>query len=149
MTKIEELRAAYEAATGGEWKPCRAHEGYEGAYFHIDPEEQAEYDACPFVSIDAPTGTVVKAHDLFELERANANFIALAHNLMPALLEAVKALEEIRKGSALEGRWLDPYGDECNSGTEGAEWVLYTDEEQAAWVISVTNIANKALEKLR
>lgn len=112
MTKLEELKAAFEASTPGEWKPCRAHEDFDGAYFDIDPDERAAYEARPFIAIRSAAGTVTTAHDLFTLKNQDANFIALAHNLMPALLEAVALLPDLvqyAEDATLEGDALPSY----------------------------------------
>lgn len=93
MTKLEELKAAYGAATPGEWKACRSHEEFTGLMFEIDEEDRVYYESRPFTHIRTETETVAAAHDLFEFERTDATFIALSHNLMPALLEAVEKLE--------------------------------------------------------
>ena len=95
MTKLEELKAAYEAATPGEWKACRSHEEFIGPMFEIDEEDRVYYESRPFTHIHTETETVAAAHDLFEFERTDATFIALAHNLMPQLLEAVDLLKEV------------------------------------------------------
>lgn len=77
------------------WKACRAHEGYDGPYFEIDdPDERAEYDARPFVSIEAVDGTrVVSAHDCFKFKtRRLARLLACAPDLERALRETTEAL---------------------------------------------------------
>lgn len=111
MTKFEELQAAFENSTPGEWKPCRSHEDYGGPYFDIDSNERVEYDARPFTSIKTSTDSVVTAHDLFAFRNQDAHFIALAHNLMPQLLDAiilVSDLVEYAEGATLEGDELPP-----------------------------------------
>lgn len=76
MTKIEELKAAFEAATVGEW------------------------DIRPFGTSHA--GAIGCGMELIAMmynrneEEADAHFITLAHNLMPTLLEAVEALEKMK-----------------------------------------------------
>jgi len=89
MNKLEELKVAYEESTPGEWKPCRIHEDFNGPMFDIDEDERSEYESRPFVRICAESDNVTTNHDLFEFRRADAQFIALAHNLMPQLLKAV------------------------------------------------------------
>lgn len=89
-----------ETYTPGPWKACRAHEGFDGPYYDIDPDERAEYDAKPFVSIEAKGGErVTNAHDLFTFKPANARLIAAA----PELLEALKAL----RAAVIEYQLLD------------------------------------------
>lgn len=76
MSKIEQLRAAYEAATSGKW------------------------DVRPFGTSRA--GAIGCGMELIAMmysrieEEADAHFITRAHNLMPALLEAVEALEKMK-----------------------------------------------------
>ena len=106
MTKLEQLKAAYEAATPGEWKPCREHEGFDGPMFDLDADERSEYESRPFVRICAESDNVTTNHDLFEFRRTDANFIALAHNMMPQLLEAVEALKAVR--ARYEGEFDNP-----------------------------------------
>jgi hypothetical protein len=95
MTKIEELKAVYEAATPGEWKACREHEDFDGPMFDIDEWEQAEYAARPFVYICASAQRVTNNHDLFQFDEANAHLITLMHNNLPALLEAASLLDDL------------------------------------------------------
>lgn len=89
MTKIEELKAAYEAATQGKWR----RNGtllYEGVRIGDDGFNPAVKN---FQTLGG-----MGDHDQFgydnQLRSAdNANFIALAHNLMPQLLEAVELMQ--------------------------------------------------------
>ena len=68
MNKLEELKAAYEAATPGEWWYAAASE--------------TEYETgVGDIPLSVPT------------TRTNAQFIALSHNAMPMLLEAAQALK--------------------------------------------------------
>lgn len=92
---IEELRLLAQAATPGPWKACRNHECYEGAYFEIDPEDEAEYAAKPFTRIEARTRVVAAAHDLFEFDREDAAFIASANPA--AILELLDRLDAAEK----------------------------------------------------
>lgn len=81
------------AWTPGPWKACRGHENYEGPYWDIEPDEQAEYEAKPFTSIKAANGdTVANAHDLFEFEAANAHLIALAPEMAELLRDLHNAV---------------------------------------------------------
>ena len=73
MTKLEELKAAYAAATPGEWTAP----GF---------NSQGGKVAC---LLDNPDGLRLVSGNF---ERADAVFIALAHNLMPTLLEAATEL---------------------------------------------------------
>lgn len=82
MTKLEELRAAYEAATPGRW--AYDDDGFvygdmdnptHGGYIVSDPHSSPEAD------IDEREG--------------NGAFITLAHNLTPQLIQAVNMLQDI------------------------------------------------------
>lgn len=83
------------AHTPGPWKACRSHEDFDGPMFDIDPEDQAEYDARPFVGILAATGTVATAHDLFEFKPEDARLIAAAPGLLEALYDALPYVEDV------------------------------------------------------
>ena len=76
MTKLEHLKAAYEAATPGEWVNSAFHVQSLGGPLVKD------------VSVATVTGEGLT--DVYA--RANASFISLAHNLMPHLLEAATEL---------------------------------------------------------
>lgn len=78
--------------TPGPWKPCRAHEDFEGPLFDIDEDDADMYAARPFVRIEAETCDVAAAHDLFEFDAANAYLIAAAPDLYEALEKAHEAL---------------------------------------------------------
>jgi len=84
MTKLEELKAAYEAATPGEW---------EGTFNNDKRYSEGEIQSqAGLIAIIAGLnyGAWRDAEDEGNSEfAANTNFIALAHNLMPQLLEAV------------------------------------------------------------
>ncbi len=73
MTKLEELKAAYEAATPGEW--WEDDDGFVAAG-HGDSYRTVADARC----------------DVAPFSDANTEFIALAHNNMAALLEAVVEL---------------------------------------------------------
>jgi hypothetical protein len=74
MSKLEELKAAYEAASPGEWKaPGFNSQGGKVACL-IGPDE-----------LRLVSGN---------FKRGDAHFIALAHNMMPQLLEAVELLKQ-------------------------------------------------------
>lgn len=72
MTKLAELKAAYAASTQGEWEPLMT---------------CGELHVCTPVNEGCDVGTVCVPY-----ERSDATFIALAHNNMAALLEAVVEL---------------------------------------------------------
>ena len=81
MTKLEELKAAFEAATPGEWTAP----GF---------NSQGGKVAC---LLDNPDGLRLVSGNF---ERADAKFIALAHNMMPTLLEAIDLLEDVAMGNS-------------------------------------------------
>lgn len=53
----------------------------------IDDDERAEWEAKPFVAIEAERRTVMRAHDLFEMRPANARLIAVAPELLDLVLQ--------------------------------------------------------------
>ena len=81
MTKLNELKVAYEAATPGEW--WEDDDGFVAAG-HGDSYRTVADARC----------------DVAPFSDANTEFIALAHNLMPTLLEAVGLLEDVAMGNA-------------------------------------------------
>lgn len=84
MNVIEQLDAAYAAATPGEWGVKLPSFG--GGLF-ISPK-QATNAACAIAKIlGTDEGPI----------QANAHLIALAHNALPALIEAARALEDMQK----------------------------------------------------
>ena len=83
MTKLAELKAAYAASTQGEWvAPGFNSQGGEVACL------LANHDGLRLVSGN--------------FKRPDAKFIALAHNNMPTLLEAVEALKAYSNASDLQ-----------------------------------------------
>ena len=95
MTKLNELKVAYEAATLGEWKV----------------KQEREYKACNSRVLCKEGYTVAQGYssdsmstktynELWAEAEGNTNFIVLAHNLMPTLLEAVELLEDVAMGNA-------------------------------------------------
>lgn len=76
MKPIEELRAAHAAATQGEW----AAPGF---------NSQGGSVAC---LLGSPDGTRLASGNFL---RADAKFIALAHNEFPALLDEIERLREL------------------------------------------------------
>ena len=95
MTQLEELKAAYGAATPGEWVT-----GKNGgpAYYPLQIR-------C--VSNDWDS-LITAFHSWDAQKESNATFIALAHNLMPTLLEAVDLLETLRYSMSQydDGEWF-------------------------------------------
>ena len=95
MTKLEELRQALNHATPGEWKV----------------KQEREYKACNSRVLCKEGYTVAQGYssdsmstktynELWAEAEGNTNFIVLAHNLMPTLLEAVELLEDVAMGNA-------------------------------------------------
>lgn len=84
MTKIEELRAAFEATTGGEWDW-----GQHLSVTNISFSEVRTADGEDILFHSAQPALVENSD--------NAQFTALAHNLMPALLEAVDVIACLRR----------------------------------------------------
>lgn len=72
MTKIEELREAYENATPGEW----------------------EVEQGPISVVIGPKGQPIARLTGWP-DSPDARFITLAHNMMPQLLEAVEKVQEL------------------------------------------------------
>ena len=64
------------------------------------------------------------------------------------LAVVAEELRSIQAGSAATGRWLDEKGTECEESAPGAVWELYSEEEQAAWLSSVSASAGRGLEAL-
>lgn len=88
MKKLEELRKALEASTPGEWA------------------------ALGFNSQAGAVSCLLDSHDGLRLvsgnfKRPDAKFIALAHNLMPTLLEAVELLETVSSARACQDHEFD------------------------------------------
>ena len=93
MTKLEQLKVAYEAATPGEWRPL-----LEGSEV---PQEYValigDCGACG-VSTELPLGDQCNS---------DSAFIALAHNMMPTLLEAIDLLETVSSARACQDHEFD------------------------------------------
>ena len=95
MTKLEELKAAYAAATPGEWLSREGDtlnpERIYGVVKVLSPDQHG----CD-PSDGERTEVIVEVYPTAHDEgKADAEFIALAHNLMPQLLEAVELLKEV------------------------------------------------------
>ena len=88
MTKLEELKAAYGAATPGEW------------------ETNQDVDITSGVKFVA-TALYPDSEVATQIEYNNADFIALAHNLMPQLLEAIDLLETVSSARACQDHEFD------------------------------------------
>ena len=92
MTKLKELKAALEAATPGEWD-----------YFIAS-------------NADRPNSQVLDSNDdnllthskgITGRAQSDVEFIALAHNLMPTLLEAIDLLETVGSARACQDHEFD------------------------------------------
>ena len=92
MTKLEELKVAYEAATPGEWD------------FVV-----ADNAVVPFTSVVDSDGEMLLRHRYGVSGKAQRDmqFIALAHNLMPTLLEAAELLETVSSARACQDHEFD------------------------------------------
>ena len=96
MTKIEELKAAYAAATPGEWLSREGDtlnpERIYGVVKVLSPDQHG-CDPSDGERTEVIVEVYPTAHDEGKVD---AEFIALAHNMMPQLLEAVETLRAIR-----------------------------------------------------
>ena len=90
MTKLEELKAALAASTPGEWAVKQERE-YKACNSRVLCDKG--YTVAQGYSSDSATTKTY--NELWAEAEGNTNFIALAHNLMPQLLEAVELLEEV------------------------------------------------------
>ena len=91
--------------TPGPWKPCRSHEDFKGPYWVPDDEDERHaMDAMPFTSIQAKSGTVASAHDLFEFKIADAYLIAAAPDLLAALTAFA---DDVEATVAYQMEWED------------------------------------------
>ena len=103
MTKIEELKVAYEAATQGEWE----------VVFDEPDDVQLLFSGEMQLGAMQNWGNGV-GYD-------NAHLIALMHNTLPALLEAVEALKEIKEHAT-------PYNNDDTAPMDQA-WVRWRCDE--------------------
>ena len=88
MTKLEELKAAYGAGTPGEW---------------VTGKGGTAYYPLQIRCVSSDWDSLIAAFHSWDAQKeSNANFIALAHNLMPTLLEAVEALKAYSNASYLQ-----------------------------------------------
>lgn len=126
MTKIEELRAAYEAATPGEWfarkgdtfNPARTY----GIVRVLSPDEHG----CDPEDRER-TEVIAEVFDTAHDEgRADAHFIALMKNALPALIAAARALEDLvdRTSNILTESQLDAVF-ECDGTSIRQQWRGY------------------------
>ena len=92
MTKLEQLKAAFEAATPGEWD-----------YFIAS-------------NADRPSSQVLDSNDdnllthskgITGRAQSDVELITLAHNLMPQLLEAIDLLESVSSARAGQDHEVD------------------------------------------
>ena len=93
MTKLEELKAAYGSATTGEWVTGKG----DTAYYPLQIRcVSSDWDSL-----------IAAFHSWDAQKESNAKFIALAHNLMPTLLEAVELLETVGSARACQDHEFD------------------------------------------
>lgn len=86
MTKLEELKAAYEASTPGKWETSVL----------MSEQGPKEWTVCM-----EGGGDMLADMTNCPGEQANAEFVALAHNLMPVLLEAHEQAAQLEKAMAV------------------------------------------------
>ena len=91
MSKLEELRQAFSLATPGVW---------------LSKDDHAPNMAAVGTGVEGWLGLAQMFGDTQKEANANAQFIALAHNAMPMLLEAAEALKGM----------LEVFGDEFDMG---------------------------------
>ena len=91
MTELEELKAALEAATPGRW-------AYDDDGFVYGDMDDTQPTGGGYIVSDPHSSPEA---DIDERE-GNGKFITLAHNLMPTLLEAVEAAQNL---VAMKGRY--------------------------------------------
>ena len=99
MTKLEQLKAAYEAATEGEWEVNYA------AHVNVWKYGRNTFGCRYIAQCGHGLGSSVVEG---ESNIHNARFIILAHNLMPTLIEAVNLLETLRYSMSQydDGEWF-------------------------------------------
>ena len=102
MTKLEELKAALEAATPGEWAVKQERE-YRACNSRVLCDKG--YTVAEGYSSDSATTKTY--NELWTEAEGNTTFIALAHNLMPTLLEAVELLETVSSARACQDHEFD------------------------------------------
>ena len=90
MTKLEKLKAALAAATPGQWAVKQERE-YKACNSRVLCDKG--YTVAQGYSSDSATTKTY--NELWAEAEGNTNFIALAHNLMPQLLEAVEVLKAV------------------------------------------------------
>lgn len=88
MNKLDELRQAFNHATPGEWAVKQERE-YRACNSRVLCDKG--YTVAEGYSSDSATTKTY--NELWTEAEGNTNFIALSHNLMPQLLEAVERVE--------------------------------------------------------
>ena len=102
MTKLEELKAALAASTPGEWAVKQERE-YQACNSRVLCDKG--YIVAQGYSSDTSHGKTYR--ELWAEAEGNTNFIALAHNLMPTLLEAIDLLETVSSARACQDHEFD------------------------------------------
>ena len=102
MTKLEELKAALAASTPDEWAVKQERE-YKACNSRVLCDKG--YTVAQGYSSDTSHGKTYR--ELWAEAEGNANFIVLAHNLMPQLLEAIDLLETVSSARACQDHEFD------------------------------------------
>ena len=95
MTQLEELKFAHKMTTQGEWAVKQERE-YKACNSRVLCDKG--YTVAQGYSSDTSHGKTYR--ELWAEAEGNTNFIALAHNLMPTLLEAIDLLEDVAMGNS-------------------------------------------------
>lgn len=119
MKSIEELRAANAAATPGEW------EHKEGLVFGADRDDGEESARLVCDVVGDPTWAVN------EEDSHNANFIVLAHNEFPAMLDEIETLRNEVNQRANYYDFLDTRNDELGVEVEQLQAEVEAQRERA------------------
>ena len=81
MRQLEELRFSFEQSTKGDWDTIR----------HGTPDYAPQYGV---YAGDSPSDLAIVFRE------ADGDFMCMAHNLMPQLLEAVELIEDVATGNS-------------------------------------------------
>lgn len=115
------------------WRAARAHEGADGPYWDIEPEERAEYDAKPYTTIYGGNGMVVtNAHDLFTFRPGDAERIVACVNAC----EGIENPEAVRDAIAVMAKMPQPGDFQFLGKTEWADETLRWLDESVRPVLA-------------